>query len=57
MLELAADQRLPDQAADQGGLLAEVSTQAHDRDVAAQVGVAALEDGRPCRRVISPSMR
>ncbi len=45
VLELAADLRLLDEAADQVGLVTEVGPQDLDGDVAAQVGVAALEDG------------
>jgi hypothetical protein len=41
VLELAADLRLLDEAADQVGLVAEVGSQDLDRDVAAEVGVAA----------------
>ena len=45
MLELAADLRFLDEPADQVAVVAEVFAQHLDRDVAAQVGVAAFEDG------------
>ena len=45
VLELAADLRLLDEAADQVGLVAEVGPQDLDGDIATQVGVSALEDG------------
>ena len=45
MLELAGDLRLLDEPADQLGLIAVLLEQDLDGQVAAQVGVAALEDG------------
>ena len=45
MLELAADLRLLDEAADQLGIVVVLFEQDLDGQVAAQVGVAALEDG------------
>ncbi len=44
VLELAADLGLLDEAADHVGVVAEVVAQDLERDVAAEVGVAALED-------------
>ena len=45
MLELAADLRLLDEAADHVGVVAVVFAEDLQRHVAAEVGVAALEDG------------
>ena len=45
MLELAADLRLLDEAADHVGVVAVVVAEDLDGEVAAEVGVAALEDG------------
>ena len=45
VLELAADLRLLDEPADQLGVVAVLLEQDLDRQVAAQVGVTALEDG------------
>ena len=45
VLELAADLGLLDEAADHVGVVAEVVAQHLEGDVAAEVGVAALEDG------------
>ena len=45
VLELAADLGLLDEATDHAGVVAVVLAQDFQRDVAAQVGVAALEDG------------
>ena len=45
VLELAADLGLLDEPADHAGVVAEVVAQHLERDVAAEVGVAALEDG------------
>jgi hypothetical protein len=44
VLELAADLRLLDEPADHDGIVAEVVPEHLEGDVAAQVGVAALED-------------
>ena len=45
MLQLPADLRFLDEPADQVAVVAEVFAQHLDRDVAAEVGIAALQDG------------